>query len=69
MALVGSGDEIVPPDRTPGPGQVRDVNTFSLLGLIRQHGGEPLPFGIAPDRLEDLEAMARRALAAADLLV
>lgn len=69
VALVGSGDEIVPPDRTPGPGQVRDVNTFSLLGLIRQHGGEPLPFGIAPDRLEDLEAMARRALAAADLLV
>lgn len=69
VAILGSGDEIVPPDQRPQPGQVRDVNTFSLIGLIRQHGGEPLPCGISPDRLEVLEAMAREAFEAADVLV
>jgi len=69
VAILGSGDEIVPPEGAPGPGQVRDVNTFSLIGLIRQHGGEPIPWGIAPDRPEVLERMAREAFAAADVLV
>lgn len=69
VAILGSGDEIVPPEQTPQPGQVRDVNTFSLIGLIRQHGGEPIPYGIAPDRLEILERMAREAFEAADVLV
>jgi molybdopterin molybdotransferase len=69
VAILGSGDEIVPPDQRPQPGQVRDVNTFSLIGLIRQHGGEPLACGIAPDRLEILEGMAREAFEAADVLV
>lgn len=69
VAILGSGDEVIPPDRIPAPGQVRDVNTFSLIGLIRQHGGEPIPWGIAPDRLEILERMAREAFEAADVLV
>ncbi len=69
VAILGSGDEIVPPERTPQPGQVRDVNTFSLIGLIRQHGGEPIPWGIAPDRLEALEKMAWEAFEVADVLV
>lgn len=69
VAILGSGDEIVPPEHSPRPGQVRDVNTYSLIGLIRQHGGEPIPWGIAPDRLEALERMAREAFEAADILV
>lgn len=69
VAILGSGDEIVPPEQTPRPGQVRDVNTFSLIGLIRQHGGEPIPRGIAPDRLEILEQMAQEAFETADVLV
>ena len=69
VAILATGDEIVPSERAPGPGQVRDVNTATLAGLVRRAGGLPLPLGIAPDRFEALEAAARQGLEQADALV
>ncbi|MDA8218821.1 MAG: molybdopterin-binding protein [Dehalococcoidales bacterium] len=69
VAILATGDEVVPPQQTPGPGQVRDVNSAVLRGLVQQSGGEPLPLGIAPDNFETLLAMARQGLVAADALV
>lgn len=69
VAILATGDEIVPPESAPGPGQVRDVNTATLAGLVRRAGGLPLPMGIAPDRFEALEAAARQGLEQADALV
>jgi molybdopterin molybdotransferase len=69
VALLATGDEVVPPEHAPGPGQVRDVNTATIAGLVRRAGGVPLPQGIAPDRLETLAAMAHAGLEAADTLV
>ncbi len=69
VALLATGDEIVPPESAPGPGQVRDVNTATLAGLVRRAGGVPIPLGIAPDRFEALEAAARQGLEQADALV
>ncbi len=69
VAILSSGDEVVPPDQQPGPGQVRDVNTYTLQTLVTQAGGEPLSYGIIPDRAEAFRTAAERALAACDVVV
>jgi len=33
VAIISTGDEVIPPELTPGPGQVRDVNTYTIAGL------------------------------------
>ncbi len=69
VAMLSTGDEVVTPDQEPAPGQVRDVNSYSLAGLVEQAGGRPIRFGIIPDSPAALEAAARRAHAESDLVV
>ena len=69
VAILSTGDEVVPPAQTPQPGQVRDINSYTLAALTRRAGGEPILCGIAPDDRAALEEMARQALAQADMLV
>jgi molybdopterin molybdotransferase len=69
VAILATGDEVVPADTTPSPGQVRDINTYTVAALTRRAGGEPLPAGIAPDDAKALRRMATAALAAADMLI
>ena len=38
VAIISSGDEVVAPDQTPKPGQIRDVNTSTLAALVRRAG-------------------------------
>jgi molybdopterin molybdotransferase len=60
VGIISSGDEVVPVEQTPGPGQVRDVNTSTLGQLVRQAGGVPVPLGLLPDDEDVLtEAVAR----------
>lgn len=67
--ILSSGDEVIPPEHAPGPGQVRDVNSYSLSALVEAAGGEAVRYGIVPDRREALETTARRALEECDLVV
>ncbi len=69
VGIVSQGDEIVPPDQEPGPGQVRDINSYTLAGFVRQAGGIPLNYPIAPDQQEALDAVVRRAFDDADIVV
>lgn len=69
VAILSQGDEVVPPDQEPGPGQVRDINSHTLAALARQAGAEALTYPIVPDRLEALQTAAAQALAQADVLV
>jgi molybdopterin molybdotransferase len=69
VALIATGDEVIPPSQKLGPGQVRDINSFTLSGLVRQAGGVPWSMGIIPDRFEELKAAAARGLAEADVVV
>ncbi len=69
VAVVATGDEVVPPDRVPGPGQVRDVNTYALGALVRQAGGVPRSLGIVEDSPERLLQVLAEARAAADLVL
>ncbi|MBO5497056.1 MAG: molybdopterin molybdotransferase MoeA [Oscillospiraceae bacterium] len=49
VGVISTGDELVPADQTPGPGQVRDVNSPMLAALLREFGAEPVDFGIVVD--------------------
>lgn len=69
VGILSSGDEVVPPSASPGPAQVRDVNTYTLSALLEQHGGRPVAYGIIPDRSEALEAALRLALEECDAVV
>ncbi len=67
VGILSTGDEVVPADQTPAPGQVRDVNAHVLAALVRAAGGEPLPLGLVPDDREALRGAVARSLADADL--
>ena len=69
VGVLSSGDEIVPTDATPVPGQVRDVNATTLAALARQAGADVRDFGVAPDIRAELERRTRQALDTCDLVV
>ncbi len=69
VAVLATGDEVVPVERTPGPGQIRDINSYTVGAQIRQAGGIPVMGGIVPDNMETLQRRAADALAEADMLV
>lgn len=49
VAILSTGDELVEPSLTPGPGQIRNSNAASLMALTQQAGGRSRYLGIAPD--------------------
>lgn len=69
VGVLSSGDELVPPDVEPAPGQIRDINTYTLTALFREAGAEVRLLGIARDSLDDLMARARSGLEQVDILV
>lgn len=69
VVIISTGDELVPLDASPGPGQVRDVNSHTLAALARRAGCEARCLGIVPDALDALEAALRRGLRDADVVL
>ena len=49
VGVISTGDELVPADQKPGPGQVRDVNSPMLTALLQEYGAEAVDFGIVVD--------------------
>jgi molybdopterin molybdotransferase len=69
VAILATGDEVVPAGQAVAPGQVRDINSYTIAALTRRAGGEPLLAGIAPDNAARLREMAAGALESADALI
>lgn len=69
VAILATGDEIIPPEQMVGPGQVRDINSYTVAGQAKQAGGIAMPLGIVADNLEALQLAATAALAESDMLV
>jgi len=69
VAILSTGDEVVPVNAQPELAQVRDINSMTIAALVRRAGGEPQSFGIVRDDARELEARARTALAESDALV
>jgi molybdopterin molybdotransferase len=69
VAIVSTGDEIVSPDTTPAPGQIRDINTYTIAALVEQAGGVPVSLGVVKDDYEAQRQMAVEGLSQADMLI
>jgi len=68
IAILSTGDEIVPVESVPGRFQIRNSNSVSLAAQVRLAGGKPILLGNAMDREDDLQSKIRRGLQE-DLLV
>jgi len=69
VAVISSGDEIVPVDQTPALSELRDVNSHTLSALVLSTGGDPLCLGIAGDDPGELGRLCRRAVTEADMVL
>jgi molybdopterin molybdotransferase len=69
VAILSSGDEVVPPEAEPRLGQIRDINSYTCQALVERAGGEPRRLGIVPDRRDVMTERAREGLSQADVLV
>jgi molybdopterin molybdotransferase len=62
VAILGTGDEVVPPDQAPGPSQIRDANSYTVAAQVQRYGGVPMILGVVYDREELVRQGLRRAL-------
>ena len=69
VAVMSTGDEIVPPTEVPPPGKIRDINSITLTAQVEAWGGIPLPMGIIQDQCDVLRTQIEEALASADLVL
>ncbi len=61
VAILVTGDELVPAGVEPAPGQLSESNSLSMAQLVRECGGEPVLLGIARDRVDEIASRLRDA--------
>jgi len=69
VAVISSGDEIVPVGDVPKPGEVRDLNRYTIVSMVKEAGGIPIFLGIAKDRFDDLKEKIELGLKESDMVV
>ncbi|KIH78160.1 molybdopterin molybdotransferase [Geoalkalibacter ferrihydriticus] len=69
VAILSTGDEIVPVEAQPRPGEMRDVNSHAVAAMVMQAGGVVEPLGIVRDDLEALRDALERGLKNSDALL
>ncbi len=69
VSIISTGDEIVPPDRDIKPGQVRDINSYNLAGLIIDAGAIPVKKGIFNDEYEVIRGVVEKSLEDSDMVL
>jgi molybdenum cofactor synthesis domain-containing protein len=63
VAILSTGNEIVDPGQPLEPGQIYDINRFTLSAVIAEHGGVPAPYRTAADTIADLSRAVDECLA------
>jgi len=69
VGVISTGDELVPPDVTPGPGQVRDVNSPMLEAMLTVFGANVKNYGIVIDDEAKLAGMVNAAVSECDAVL
>ena len=69
VGLISTGDEVIDPGQTPRPGQVRDINSYTLSALVQKSGGLAKRYGIIADKMNALQSAAAKALDECDLVL
>lgn len=69
VAIINTGDEIIPPEQELGPGQIYDSNSFTLAALLQTLGFKTLKLGIVADDLASTERALSEAADQADCII
>ena len=69
VGILSTGDEVVGIDDTPRPGQIRDINSYTLSGQVAASGGIPISYGIVIDDRDALYEKCSQALDCSDMLL
>ena len=69
VGLISTGDEVIDPSQTPRPGQVRDINSYTLGALVEKSGGVAIRYGIISDQFQELKEAAAKALSECDMVI
>lgn len=69
VGIISTGNEVIPPHEDAKPGQVRDVNSYTLAALVKRAGGEAVRHGIIKDEFEQIYAAAKRAHEENDIVI
>ena len=69
VGLISTGDEVIEPSQLPRPGQVRDINSYTLGALVEKSGGVAKRYGIIRDQLQALKDAAAHALTECDAVI
>jgi molybdopterin molybdotransferase len=69
IGIISTGDEIIPINETPRRGQIRDINTYTLAGLIHETGSQAISYGIVRDDFETLFEKCKLALDQCDMIL
>ncbi|MEE0510576.1 MAG: gephyrin-like molybdotransferase Glp [Peptococcaceae bacterium] len=69
VGIISTGDELVPPENMPGPGQIRDVNSVMLQSMLQVQGVQVKQYGIVIDDAKQLASKVDQALEECDVVV
>jgi len=69
VGLISTGDEVIDPSQSPRPGQVRDINSYTLGALVEKSGGVAKRYGIISDQFQVLKEAAAQALSECDVVI
>ncbi len=69
VGILSSGDEVISPEENILPGQVRDINSYTLSALLERTGAIPKRYGVFPDEFDQIFAAAARAVAECDMVI
>ena len=69
VAIIPTGNEIVPPEEARRPGQVPEFNSLMLAGMVSDWGGSPLRLDPVRDDVGLLRAAVSGAMERADIVV
>jgi molybdopterin molybdotransferase len=66
VGIISTGDEVIPIDQSPQPGQVRDINSYTLSAFCSQAGAVPVNMGLCKDDFDQMRETVGRVLATCD---
>ncbi len=69
VSIISTGDEIIPPQARPLPGQVRDINSYNLASLVKESGAIPVRIGIIRDDFKLIKDTLKRSIDNSDMVL
>jgi molybdopterin molybdotransferase len=69
VGVISSGDEIVPGEKTLAPGEIRDINRYTICSMVEETGGIPAFLGIAKDQFSSLKTKTEKGFSESDMVI